>query len=437
MKNIKNQNFLGKDDFMKIFQNEEDLKDLFDFEYVDTDQFNMTTLRDFSFHKEHNLHIQLKRKVHNCPRCGYQTDLVCDYRKRIFPASNILNKPLKIIYNQRRYFCPSCRKRFIEDNKIVNKYAKIANLTIDQVKSKLTGTITLTDIANENHISVPTVIKILNSLKNIVNKHLSKIISIDEIKFRHKTPKYALVIYDLENNRFLRLVDDRRKPSLEAALSQYSKEERESVEVVVMDLWKPYADIVKKLFPNAKIVADRFHFTRHIGWALRDLRVRLTKECTDKKIYKAFKKNWKIVQTAKNHLNKNCFNYFKNKITSKEEFINDCKKYSKDIKEAIELYNYFLIESKNIKSFDEAIIFLDSWILKLEQTTIPEFYNLMSIFKNWYNEIINAFILKNKNNKSYTNGNIEGYNNKIKVLNRNAYGYSNFERFNIRLSLLA
>ena len=402
MKIIKNQNFLGKDDFMKNFQNKEDLKDLFDFEYVDTDHFNMTTLRDFSFHKEHNLHIQLKRKVHNCPRCSYQTDLVCDYRKRIFPASNILNKPLKIIYNQRRYFCPSCRKRFIEDNTIVNKYAKIANLTIDQIKYKLTGNITLTDIANENHISVPTVIKILDSLKNIVNKHLSKIISIDEIKFRHKIPKYALVIYDLENNRFLRLIDDRRKPSLEATLSQYSKEEREAVEVVVMDLWKPYADIVKKLFPNAKIVADRFHFTRHIGWALRDLRVRLTKECT-----------------------------------SKEEFINDCKKYSKDIKEAIELYNYFLIESKKIKSFDEAIIFLDSWILKLEQTTIPEFYNLMSIFKNWYNEIINAFVLKNKNNKSYTNGNIEGYNNKIKVLNRNAYGYSNFERFNIRLSLLA
>ena len=47
---------------MKIFQNEEDLKDLFDFEYVDTDHFNMTTLRDFSFHKEHNLHIQLKKK---------------------------------------------------------------------------------------------------------------------------------------------------------------------------------------------------------------------------------------------------------------------------------------------------------------------------------------------------------------------------------------
>ena len=48
--------------------------------------------------------------------------------------------------------------------------------------------------------------------------------------------------------------------------------------------------------------------------------------------------------------------------------------------------------------------------------------------ENWLPYIVNSFI-----DERYTNGFTEGCNNKIKVLKRNAYGYSNFNRFRNRI----
>ncbi|MGY3725572.1 transposase, partial [Granulicatella balaenopterae] len=44
--------------------------------------------------------------------------------------------------------------------------------------------------------------------------------------------------------------------------------------------------------------------------------------------------------------------------------------------------------------------------------------------------------IENTFNYPYTNGPIEGLNNKIKVLKRNAYGYRNFEHFKARIFLM-
>ncbi|MBR8827342.1 MAG: transposase [Gomphosphaeria aponina SAG 52.96 = DSM 107014] len=50
--------------------------------------------------------------------------------------------------------------------------------------------------------------------------------------------------------------------------------------------------------------------------------------------------------------------------------------------------------------------------------------------KNWLGEIIGYFEHRT------TNGGVEGINNKLKLLKRRAYGFRNFDNFNIR-SLLA
>ncbi|WP_143147770.1 transposase, partial [Desulforamulus hydrothermalis] len=67
------------------------------------------------------------------------------------------------------------------------------------------------------------------------------------------------------------------------------------------------------------------------------------------------------------------------------------------------------------------------WLNLVKQHKIKEFYYLANTIVNWKTEILNSFDVP------YSNGCIEGYNNKIKVIKRNAFGFRNFNRFRSRI----
>lgn len=55
-------------------------------------------------------------------------------------------------------------------------------------------------------------------------------------------------------------------------------ENRSSVQYVVSDMYEPYLIVTRTMFPKAKYVVDRFHYTRYIMDALDKIRIRLQKE---------------------------------------------------------------------------------------------------------------------------------------------------------------
>ena len=75
----------------------------------------------------------------------------------------------------------------------------------------------------------------------------------------------------------------------------------------------------------------------------------------------------------------------------------------------------------------EAKKMLKEWINFAKNCNLKHFQNCAKTYENWEIGILNSF------DTPYTNGYIEGCNNKIKVLKRNAYGYRNFERFRNRI----
>src|SRR5690606_18308768 len=74
---------------------------------------------------------------------------------------------------------------------------------------------------------------------------------------------YATTLVDLKNHKVFDVVLGRSEPSLRRYLSRLPGRER--VKVVVMDLSETYRQIVRKYFPNARIVADRFHVVRLVN----------------------------------------------------------------------------------------------------------------------------------------------------------------------------
>ena len=97
------------------------------------------------------------------------------------------------------------------------------------------------------------------NLKEQLNYDCPQILGIDEHTI-HKGYKFATTICDLKHHRIYDIVEGKSSSMIESYLMQLKG--REKVKVVCMDLSSTYRSIVRRVFPNAKIVADRFHVIR-------------------------------------------------------------------------------------------------------------------------------------------------------------------------------
>ncbi|CRI62798.1 Mobile element protein [Streptococcus pneumoniae] len=70
-----------------------------------------------------------------------------------------------------------------------------------------------------------------------------------------------------------------------------------------MDMFSPYYDLAKQLFPCAKIVLDRFHIIQHLSRAMSRFRVQIMNQFHRKSHeYKAIKRYWKLHQSLQQTL---------------------------------------------------------------------------------------------------------------------------------------
>lgn len=99
-----------------------------------------------------------------------------------------------------------------------------------------------------------------------------------------------------------------------------------------------------------------------------------------------------------------------------------------------ELYKAWLLKEeflliRNSKNNEEGRDFLTKWLRLARSFNLREFDDCIRAFANWFEYILNSL------DTPYTNGFVEGKNNRIKALERNAYGVQYFERFRKRILL--
>lgn len=105
-----------------------------------------------------------------------------------------------------------------------------------------------------------------------------KRLGVDE-KAIAKGQRYATLLCDLDHGHVIELAEDRTKASLIACLGTYSMNELSEVEAIAMDMWQPYATVMRTFVDDAddKIVFDPFHIVKHINEAVDQVRRRENK----------------------------------------------------------------------------------------------------------------------------------------------------------------
>ena len=99
-----------------------------------------------------------------------------------------------------------------------------------------------------------------------------KAIGVDEISIRKRHP-YRIVVSDLERRRPIWFGGEDRS---EASMGQFDQglAERKSgrIRLALMDMWQPFRNATQSYAPQAALLFDKFHVMRHLGEALEQVR---------------------------------------------------------------------------------------------------------------------------------------------------------------------
>lgn len=355
----------------------------------------------------------------SCPRCNSARIHIKDSFTREINHSRLGNQNVIVRYLSHKYICKSCGKYFnLKLQGLRGKFQSSEAFKLDVFERHSAGA-AQSYLASTHKISHATVerwykVFIKDRIDGMKNNPLPKVIGIDE-HFFTKKKGYATTIADLTKHRVFDVVLGRSEASLDKYLSKLPGKDR--VKVVVMDLSSTYRSIVKKYFPRAKIVADRFHVVRLIG--LQFL-----------KAWKQFdpvgRQNRGLLSLMRRH---------EDKLSSEQKI--KLEKYFEKFpilkilwKFKHELHNLMREKRLSKDTVWKKIYQFLPMIDQLKESPIESLKTLGETMYSWRDEIGRMWRF------SKTNSITEGLHNKMEMISRRAFGFRNFNNYRLRVLAL-
>ena len=358
--------------------------------------------------------IKCPVKEHVCPCCGNHTSKIHDYYDRSFNHIKIGNKSSLIHYKQRRYVCTKCGKRFAESNSFITKFYRHSNDVVNNVFDDLTDIKNFTQIGKDNNMSSSNVIRIMNKFVPIFHQttHLPEAIGIDEFRGNAGGNKFQVVITNLKTHKVIDVISARSEDALCHFFRRITN--TKEVKFVTMDLSPFFKKIIQQFFPNAKIVADTFHFTRLMHWALDNVR-KDVQHNLDKEMRIYFKHSRAVLHKRIADLSVDEYQQLSRMLD-----------YDENLRWAYSIVQ-MLFEIIDEKQPEKKQQLFKEFIIYVDQSNLPEFQKHLQSYLKWHKYIVNSFYT------NYSNGITEGLNTKIKTLKRVSFGFKNFNNFRLRI----
>ena len=279
---------------------------------------------------------------------------------------------------------------------------------------------TIQDVAKEHMLDWHTVKELdkryMEEQLKKAGKPTPRVIGIDEISIK-KRHTYRIVVSDLERRRAIWFGgEDRSEKSMDKFFAFIGEKSSKRVEVAVMDMWKPFRNSTSRNCPQAAILFDKFHIIRHLGEALDKVRKQEYARLTGT--------SRKFIKGQKYAL-----------LSHRENLATDARKGLKTLLAAKKRLNtaYLLKESfGQLWDYNRegwARRFFENWKEQLKWQRLGPFEKFARMIdKHWSG--IAAYC--NSENKVAL-GFVEGLNNKIRVIQRRAYGLRDEEYLRLKV----
>lgn len=279
---------------------------------------------------------------------------------------------------------------------------------------------TITDMAKEFHLDW----KMVKELdKQYMREQLKragtpapKVIGIDEISIR-KGHTYRIVVSDLIRRRAIWFGgEDRSEASMNSFYDWLGPKKAKKVRLVVMDMWRAFEKSAKQHIPQAAILYDKFHVMRHLGEALDKVRKQEYARLSGKD--RSFIKGQKYTL-----------------LSRKQNLDLDGRRSLRKLLRANKRLNtaYLLKEIfGQLWSYDTegwARRFFNNWRDSLKWQRLGPYQEFVKLIERHWDGIAAYCHPDNKVSLGF----VEGLNNKIRVIQRRAYGLRDEEYLRLKI----
>lgn len=362
--------------------------------------------------------IRQRPHTYRCAACGGRQVAPHGYQERTFHAVPIGGKPVAVVLPIPRVECPRCEVirqvplNFADPRRSYTR-------AFERYALELSRLMTIQDVAKHLQVSWDTIKDIQKRYleKRFRKPQLGKLkqIAIDEIALG-KGHRYLTVVLNLETGAVVFVGDGKGADALDPFWKRLQAA-RAKVEAVATDMSAAYIEAVRDHLGEAVHVFDHFHVIKLFNEKLSDFRRELHREATDRMHKEVLKgTRWLLLKNPEN--------------------LDPRRKERERLEEALRMNQplatvYYLKEDLR-QIWDQpdketAARVLDDWVRRAEASCIKMLQKFARTLALHRRGILAYY------DYPISTGPLEGTNNKIQTMKRQAYGFRDQEFFKLKI----
>ena len=365
------------------------------------------------------MHVQLEaafRRPKCCPYCQGTHLLGKGRYQRKVRHLDCFKETTRLIVHTHRFLCGSCGRSFIPKLPGILRGRHSSEPFREAVYQHHHDGVCTRTLARRKELGQATVSRIYHQFTcrkaaERLSLDCPHYLGIDEHTL-HKSQRFCTTFCDLKNRRVFDIQPGKSTADLTKFLNKLKG--REHVKVICIDLSSTYRSLIRRYFPNARIVADRFHvvrviqhhfmhLARHLAAPLKSHRgnlaaLRKAPEKLDERQRKRLDKLFTahpILQTLHEEMH-----HLRHLMNHKHQTKQQCR---------------------------ELIPRLLGKIRSLKENKAAPLQTLAATLEDWIEPIVCMW------RTTRNNGITEGFHRKMKLIQRRAYGFRNFENYRLRV----
>jgi len=308
----------------------------------------------------------------------------------------------------RRVWCPQCRRAQVEELEFLDAGKRITRRLARYIY-QLCKTMTVEAVARHLDLNPKTV--------KAVDKHFLaeqfgrtdcqglRILAIDEIALHKGQNGYMTVVLDYLTGRVVWMGEGRRAETLDAFFAQMTDQQKAAIQAVAMDMWEAYLNRVNHHCPQAKVVFDLFHLVKAFGEVIDEVRRQEVRNAPSRQDAQYLKGSRYLLLKNRANLKP------PQRIRLRELLaVNERLSAVYQLKDQLKMLYRYRHPAWAKKA-------LDQWCAMAEEVDHPLMRRFIGRLRFFESGILNHCRFPIGTSP------LEGVNNKIKVIKRNAYGF--------------
>jgi transposase len=243
-----------------------------------------------------------------------------------------------------------------------------------------------------------------------------RVMGVDELSIA-SGHKYRIIVSDIERGRVIWIGEQgRREEDFEPYFNGIGERKSKRIKLVVMDMWRPFYNCVKAQAPQAEILYDKFHILDHLSKAMDEVR---------RMEYKRVKGSEREFIKGQRYT---LLSHRENLTMKGRQALEVLLAVNKRLNTAYLLKEEFG-QLWDYQSEAWARKFFESWKQKLKWQRLKPFEEFARMVEAHWEGIASYFKEENKVKLGF----VEAANNKIRVIQRQAYGYRDEEYLKLKI----